>query len=111
MKLYKMTTAFLGKDLNKTAILGYLVAESEEQVAEHINHKYCYGEWFGDDQEEKENKKQDIIANKGDFHTEYDGEFYDQKYGWKEVCTVDGEQMLILSQLCITEDPVKESYV
>lgn len=107
--LFKITTAFLGQDLDEVAILGYLIAESEEQVAEHINHRYCYGIWFGTNEKEKEINKQDFIANNGDFHTEYDGEFYDQKYGWEEVATLNDDEMKVLFDLRIAELPVKEA--
>lgn len=109
MKLYRVKTEFWGKDLSEKATLGYVVADSEEEVAEHINQKHTYGEWFlgiygNDDPEEMEITKQDYLANKGDIHTEYAGEFYDQKYGWEEIGEVTDEQIAVLRDLGITQE-------
>lgn len=100
MKLFRLKTEFWGKDLNEKASLGYIVAESEEEVAEYINNKYCYGDWFGSnedgDEDYVEMLRQDFIAHNGNFHTEYRGEFYDQKYGWEELGDIKDDQLDVL---------------
>ncbi|OGZ05698.1 MAG: hypothetical protein A2762_02570 [Candidatus Lloydbacteria bacterium RIFCSPHIGHO2_01_FULL_54_11] len=106
-RLYRITTHFWGKDLDEGAILGYVVADSPEEVAEHISQKVHGGEWFGyesdDGAEAVEETRLDYIAKQGDFHTEPAGEFYDQKYGWEEVGEVTDEQVTTLAALKITE--------
>ena len=42
-KLYRGTTQFWGKDLNEKAILGYVVAKTDLEVADHISKKYKGG--------------------------------------------------------------------
>lgn len=107
-KLYRIKTQFLGKDLNEEAILGYVVADTEAEVADHINKKHKCSEWFGaegyDDIEDIQAQRTDYMANRGDFHTEYDGEFYDQKYGWEEVGEIADAEITILKLLGITEE-------
>lgn len=100
MKLFKLTTKFYGKDLEKVTLLGFVVADTEEDVARHINWTYHYGEWLGDcysdDPADHEYRLPEFVKNKGDFHTEYAGEFYDQKYGWEEMYEVTDEQIAVL---------------
>lgn len=131
MNLYRITTRFLGKDLYEDVMLGYVVADSEEEVAEHINHEYKYSEWFGcaedevdeeEDYDSKEeyledleeaqewiaNNKQDIVSHKGDFHNEYAGEFYDQKYGWKDMGEISEPQVSVLRELGILNELNRE---
>lgn len=107
MKLYQIITKFWGKDLNESASLGYVIADSEEEVAEYISQSYHDGEWFGyedDDPDEYAKRRQDYLANKGDIHTEYDGEFYDQKYGWEGVGEVTDEQIAVLQNLGVLQE-------
>ena len=105
-KLYRVTTQFWGKDLNEKAILGYVVAKTDLEVADHISKKYKGGERFdwGTDGDALEGKRGEYIANRGDFHTEYAGEFYDQKYGWEEIAQISDEQIIVLKTLGIVED-------
>jgi hypothetical protein len=106
-KLYRITTEFWGKDLNEKAILGYVVAETEEQIAQHISKKYVFGQWFGegyDDASEVETRRQDYIDNKGDSHTEYAGEFYDQKFGWEEVMEITSKQIAFLKTIGVVDE-------
>ena len=109
VRLYKITTHFLGKDLDHRAFLGYVVADSDDEVAEHINQKYHYGEWFGyadpsEPDDETAAQRQDYIAHKGDDHTEYAGEFYDQKFGWQEIGEITEEQVAVLRTLDVISD-------
>jgi hypothetical protein len=103
LHLYRINTKFLGKDLEEKAILGYVAAENVDQVIDHIRNSrdetwadtwYPKGGWKKDDQ-----KRADYIANQGDFHTEYDGEFYDQKYGWNDLGEITPEQVETLKKL------------
>lgn len=81
MKLFEIITEFWGKDLEESAILGYAVGETAETAFNYINEKHCYSDWAGCVGMTRE----DIITAEGDFETEYLGEFYDQKYGWKDL--------------------------
>ena len=107
MKLYRLKTQFLGKDLDAKADLGFVVTDSEEKVAEYINQRYYDGNWWDpymeEDEEGIEETRQDYLTHKGDFHTEYAGEFYDQKYGWEEVSEVTDDQVAMLYSLGMLE--------
>jgi hypothetical protein len=105
MQLFRIITQFWGKDLSESAQLGYVVAETEEEVADHISRKHCYGAWFGEEgDEDVAETREDYIANKGDIHTQYAGEFYDQKYGWEIVDEVTDDQVALLRSLGIIGD-------
>jgi hypothetical protein len=98
MKLFEIKTRFYGKDLHESASLGYVLAETEEAIYNHIEND-CKG---GDDWPQSVNStKEKIIAAKGDFKTEYMGEFYDQKYGWKDLGEISSEDAAVLVRLKI----------
>lgn len=80
MRLYKITTHFYGKDLDEAAMLGFMVAEGDDAVYDHINATYNHGYWATRDM-----TRETIIAARGDHNTDYVGEFYDQKYGWEDM--------------------------
>jgi hypothetical protein len=101
IKLYEITTAFWGKDLNEDAILGYLLAESADDVYEHINKKMGhYGHWS----ESVNMTREEIIAAEGDFESDYMGEFYDQKYGWEDLGEITPEDIACLQYFKILPD-------
>jgi hypothetical protein len=107
MKLFKITTIFLGKDLEQRAILGFITRGTEDEVADYINEKYRYEEWFGEEDEGAEwlaEQKAKIIAAKGDLEAPYEGEFYDQKYGWEGLGEVTDEQIATLKALSVITD-------
>ena len=95
MRLYKIRTHFYGKDLDKEAILEYAVSEDGKGIYDHINKKYNYGEWS----ECVEMTRETIIAAKGDYDSEYMGEFYDQKYGWEDLGEVSADDIVNLKRL------------
>lgn len=97
MKLYKIRTHFYGKDLDEETSLGYTVAENDEGIFDHINKEYKYDEW----PELVEMTREEIIAAKGDYNSEYMGEFYDQKYGWENLGHVSSEDIACLKRLGI----------
>ena len=97
MKLYKIRTHFYGKDLDKEANLGYMVAENDNGVYDHINKKFQYGEW----PEFVEMTREEIISAKGDYDSECMGEFYDQKFGWEDLGEVSSEDVAHLKSLKI----------
>ncbi len=111
MRLYRIKTEFWNDNEKEKALLGYVVANSEDKVVEYINQKYHRGGWFTFNnydnsrvlQNEASLTKQDYLTNKGDFHTEHVGEYYDQKYGWEEVGEVTDEQIATLFELGILE--------
>jgi hypothetical protein len=100
MHLYKITTRFLGKDLNKFATLTYLVAENEDGVYDHINEKHMGNDWS----ESVNMTREVIIAVKGDFKSDYMGEFYDQKFGWEDLGEVSVEDIANLKRLKILSE-------
>lgn len=97
MRLYKIRTHFYGKDLDEEASLGYAVAENDDGVYDHINKKYKYNEWPGS----VEMTREAIIATKGDYDSEYMGEFYDQRYGWEDLGEVSADNIADLKRLKI----------
>lgn len=97
MRLFKITTKFLGKDLNKEVLLGYLVVENGGMVFDHINEKYNYGEW----PEAVDMTREAIIEARGDDESEYMGEFYDQKYGWEDLGEISDDDIAHLKRLKI----------
>lgn len=105
MKLYKIKTLFLGKDLSESAILEYVVAEDDAEVFAYIDDKYFGNEWpecYLEREDDNVNEQvKYMVENKGDFEEEYLGEFYDQKYGWEEVCDIDEVQIGVLKDLKI----------
>jgi|14_taG_2_1085336.scaffolds.fasta_scaffold112738_1 hypothetical protein len=54
MNLYKITFTHMGPKDRKDGIETYLVAESDEQVAEWIDKNHCYGRWFEVDEDADE---------------------------------------------------------
>lgn len=100
MRLYRIKTHFYGKDLDEEANLGYAVAKNDEGVYEHINNKFKYDEW----PESVEMTREKIIAARGDYDSEYMGEFYDQKYGWEDLGEVSAEDIAHLKKLKIIVD-------
>jgi hypothetical protein len=110
MRLFRVKTRFLGKDLDKTVLLGYLVAMTDDEVFEEISKQHCSGAWAGNkegyegDPDELayiDTKKQEIVEARGDFDQENDGEFYDKKYGWEDLGEVSEEDIATLKRLGI----------
>ncbi len=95
MKLYRITTQFIGKDLDETVMIGYIVAENDEAVYAYIEKKEKWDEW----PESVDMTREAIIAAKGDFNSEYMGEFYDQKYGWEDCGDITAEEVAPLERL------------
>jgi hypothetical protein len=104
MKLYRITTRFLGKDLNQNAVLGYVVKEGEDGIYDHIEKKFKFGDWPSS----VHMSCADIIADKGDTNSEYEGEFYDQKYGWEDLGEVSETDVAHLKRLGILQSSVLE---
>ncbi len=100
MKLYKIKTRFLGKDLNEDASLGYAVAESDDDIFDLINTKHKGDGW----EESVEMTREAIIAAKGDYNSDYMGEFYDQKYGWEDLGEVSADDIAILKRLSVVSE-------
>jgi|GEM_PF-4013443 hypothetical protein len=108
MRLFRVKTRFLGKDLDETVLLGYLVAMTDDEVFEEISKQHCYGAWPGDKEGYEDDpdeladidaKKQEIVEARGDFDSEYDGEFYDQKYGWEDLGEISEQDIATLKRL------------
>ncbi len=99
MKLYKITTHFYGKDLDEAAILGHVVAETDEAVYDHINKEYKCDDWPSSVNMTREA----IVAERGDHGSEYMGEFYDQKYGWEDLGEVSIEDATCLKRFGILD--------
>lgn len=95
VKLYQIKTRIIGKDLDETVTIGFIVAESDEAVYDHIDEKHQYGGWA----ESVHLTREEIIAAKGDFGTKYMGEFFDQKFGWEELGEVTPEEIATLRRL------------
>ena len=95
MRFYKIKTHFYGKDLDEETALGYAVAENEGGIYDLINKKYRYNEW----PELVEMTREEIVAAKGDYDSEYMGEFYDQKYGWEDLGEVSADDIANLNRL------------
>jgi hypothetical protein len=95
MRLYKIITQFIGKDLDKGTLLGYVVVENDDAVYDHINTKYKYSDWPSSVKMTREG----IVAAKGDFGSEYMGEFYDQKFGWEDLGEISTEDISHLRRL------------
>jgi hypothetical protein len=103
----------MGKDLSETVMLGFVIAETEEEIGRHINWKYGYGGWLGnsysEDPEEREYLLAEYVEHKGDFHTDYAGEFYDQKYGWEEMGEITDEQAAVLHAVGVVDELITSS--
>jgi hypothetical protein len=65
MNLYRIIVLHAAPKDSHTSTETYLVAESEEAVAEWINKEKCYGYWFGEDGEEPSTRYAD-----GDYEKE-----------------------------------------
>ena len=102
MNLFEITTAFWGKDLEEEAILGYVVGKTADAAYDYINVKHRYGDWA----DCVAMTREDIIAAEGDFQTEYMGEFYDQKYGWRDLGFIAPEDIACLQHYgMVPKDP------
>lgn len=97
MRLYRVRTHFIAKDLDKDAILEFILAKNEDEVYEYINNKHCIGDWPGC----AEMTREDIMAARGDFDADPHGEFYDQKFGWDDLREVSSEEIATLKRLGI----------
>ena len=95
MRLYRIKTHFYGKDLDAEPNLGYAVAENDDGIYDHINKKHKYNEW----PEFVEMTREAIVAAKGDYDSEYMGEFYDQRYGWEDLGEVSADDVANLKRL------------
>ena len=98
-KLYKIKVLHGAPKDSHTSIECYLVAESEEQVAEYISEEYHSGHWFGYDGDDVEVRWDDtleneipfrdyVMQNKGDLDDEEgweDAHYGVTKHGWEEV--------------------------
>jgi hypothetical protein len=113
VKLFKLTTRFVGKHLDKLVMLGFVLADTEEQVARHISWKYHYGEWLGDefseDPEEREHLLADYVAHKGDFHAPPEGDYHTQGFGWEEMGEVTEEQAAVLRAVGVVDELITSS--
>lgn len=97
MRLYKIRTHFWGKDLDEEAILGYVVVARDGEIYGYINKKFRRNQWpelVGMTQEE-------IVAAKGDYESEFLGEFYDQKFGWEDLGEISSKDIANLKRLKI----------
>lgn len=98
-RLFKIKTRFLGKDLYETTTLEYIIAQNDEEVYDHINEEYCYGDW----PEGSDMTREEIMEARGDFQAEYRGEFYDQKYGWEQAKELESGDEVVLKKYGIVE--------
>lgn len=94
MRLYRIKTRFLGKDLDQYASLGHFLAENDDGIYDRINTAHKYGEW----PESVGMTREAIIAAKGDYESDYMGEFYDQKFGWEDLGEVSAEEITHLKR-------------
>jgi hypothetical protein len=104
MYLYKLITQFWGKDLDAETTLEYIVAKDDEEVYAYLDKNYSY--WSDRDEEEEDGEeiysmKPKIMEEHNDFWDDYNGEFYDQKYGWKKICEVTPDEIKTLKKLKI----------
>ena len=113
MRLFRLKTQFVGKHLDKTVMLGFVLAGSEEQVARHISWKYRYGEWLGDDTssdpEERERLLSDYVEHKGDFHAPPEGDYHTQMLGWEEMGEVTEGQASVLRAVGVVDELITSS--
>jgi hypothetical protein len=100
MILYRITTLFLGKELEERATIGYLVALDDSAVYQYISDNIAWGEPW--EEQYEHGARQRIMEKHNDYEEEFMGEAYDQKFGW-EVVKVDipQEEILVLKQLGI----------
>jgi len=101
MHLYLITTHFWGKDLDEGAILAYIAAKSDDDVYNYIKNKHAWSWPDKDDENNALGTRKEIIEAKGDFDTEYMGEFYDQKFGWNNLGPITAEDVARLTSLKI----------
>jgi hypothetical protein len=89
-------------------LLGYVVANTDEEVARHLNWKYRYGEWLGDpyseDPSEQESLLPEYVEHKGDFHTELSEDYHTQKLGWEDKGKVDDDQIDVLRAVGVIDE-------
>ena len=96
MRLFHIKTRFIAKDLDKVVSIGYIVAESDEQVFDFIDRKYRHSGWK---ESSRSLSREEIMRAKGDFNDEFLGEFYDQKFSWQEVGEVTENELSTLVRL------------
>lgn len=95
MRLYELRTLLVGKDLQRVLSLGFLLAESDGEVYDYLNTQEHSGGWPTDARMTREK----IIAATGDFEADCDGEFYTQKFGWKDLGEVSEADAAVLKRL------------
>lgn len=100
MTLYRITTLFVGKDVEEKATIGYLVALDDASVYEYISDNVAWGEPW--EEQYERGAKERIMQAHNDFQEEFMGEGYDQKYGWEVVKEdISQEDMQTLKNLGI----------
>lgn len=104
-KLYRIFTRILGKDLDKTFLLGYITAESDNEIFNFIDAKYRDDNW---DNYGGSMNRESIIEERGDLEDDYLGEFYDQKYGWEEAGEASEADLGTLQKLKLLLTPESE---
>ena len=86
---------YLGKDLSNKELKQYFIAKDDKEVYSYIEKEYIYDDW----PEASDMSKREIMKDKGDFEAEYNGEFYDTKYGWELVTkNISDEDIAILTK-------------
>jgi hypothetical protein len=107
MKLYKVKTLFLGKDLNREAIMGFVIAENDKGAFTIVSEEWAYWhEVLEDWRYSGFNPRADrwerlILKDHGDFNHEYRGEFFDQKFAWECLGDITDSEIAILKKLGI----------
>lgn len=100
MKLYQIKTRLLGDDLDQESVLGFLLSNSDEEVFNFITTHYTWGEPGWEDQYEHGAKKR-IFERQGDFHEEYLGDQYDQKFAWLDMGIATDKELATLRKFQI----------
>lgn len=107
--MYRVKVLFGAPKASHESTETYLVAESDEQVADWINKEKCYGNWFEEDEpggyevDGNEVSFRDyVLANCGDLEDEAgweDAHYGVKKWGWEVVGRFDEDGMLTSSQM------------
>ncbi|MBT5807929.1 hypothetical protein HOI18_01500 [Candidatus Uhrbacteria bacterium] len=113
MKLYRLTKRFSGPDVDEVMTLGYVVASTAAEVADHLNIAEHYGAWYGyaldqvplaQQPQAAAAKRVEYIERQGDFHEPYGGGTCDKKWGWEEVGPITEAEAAVLRSFGITQE-------
>lgn len=98
MKLYRLKTLFIGKDLYHEALLGHGVFPDDRAVFDflHDNYYLIDEDNYEDEESDMGVDIQEIINAQGNYESDFDGEFYDQKFRWEFIKDITLEEANVL---------------